>query len=225
MRRLPLMADIILSGTLCASLAYWGMHFLQPGPRHASAFGQQVEAAMPNTDAAAVLFGGQAPGAAAARTFVLTGVIADGPNGVAILAMDGKPPQVVGPGTEAAPGVMVTEVNAVYVLLSEDGMIKRIDLPESVAKGGLKIADRVLAVQSPLPVTIVNSKPEPSPHKPVRNPTNGLAPGTPPQMMIVNNGEVPSQELRFIRPSGMGPGARGAKMTPLPMPAMPAVQQ
>ena len=228
MGRLPFIADLILSGALCASLAYWGMHFLQPQPRRANAFAQPVEAVMPQTEAAAVLFGGRARDAAGSRTVVLTGVIADGAHGVAILAMDGKPPQVVGLGMEAAPGVMVAEVNATYVLLSEDGMIKRLDLPESGSKGGLLIARPVLAGQAsapmPAPVTVVNSRPAPSRHPLVTQATNGQAEGTPTQVMIVNNAEVPSQELRFIRPSGIGPGARGAKMTPLPPPANAAVQ-
>jgi general secretion pathway protein C len=188
--------------------------FFTPHARPLAAPAQPVAATLPHTDAAALLFGGRT-GAAGSRNVVLTGVIADGPRGVAILTVDGKPPQVVGLGMEAAPGVMVTEVNTAYVLLSEDGMIKRIDLPEGVAKAGVKIA---------APVTIVNSKPAPAQHRLLMDPAKGQAEGAPTQVRIVNNAEVPSQELRFIRPSGMGPGARGAKMTPLPPPANPAVQ-
>jgi general secretion pathway protein C len=214
MGRSPLIADFILSGALCASLAYWGMHFFTPQARPPAASAEQVQAALPHTDAAALLFGGQTA-ASAARNVVLTGVIADGPRGVAVLTVDGKPPQVVGLGMEAAPGVMVTEVNTAFVLLSVDGMIKRIDLPEGIVKAGVTIA---------APVTMVNSKPAPARHRLVMHPTNGQAEGAPTQVMIVNNAEVPSQELRFARPSGMGPGARGAKMTILPPPATPAVQ-
>ena len=53
---------------------------------------------------------------------------------VAILAVDGKPAQAVRVNAEVAPGVKVSEVQSNYVLLSEKGGIRRIDLPEDVKR-------------------------------------------------------------------------------------------
>jgi general secretion pathway protein C len=47
---------------------------------------------------------------------------------VAILSADGKPARAVAAGSELAPGVIVREVHPQYVLLSESGIIKRIEL-------------------------------------------------------------------------------------------------
>ena len=184
MGRLPLIADLILFGTLCASFAYWGMPFVTPQPRPVVPKAQPMEPGIPRTDAAAGMFGGQPADAAFARSFQLTGVIADGPEGVANLSTNGKPPQVLGVGMEAEPGVTLTEVNPTYVLLNEGGLIKRVDLPEN-AKGKLEIGVLAQAGQS------VALRPGRS-GGPIPARKSGEA--MPDPVMNVNNGEVPIQQ-------------------------------
>src|SRR5947209_3701798 len=115
---LPLVADFILFIALCASTAYWGLQLFKPQMRTVAAPPQAAPAAT-NIAAAAGLFGGRPAGMVVASNYQLKGVIAAGPDGVAILAVDSKPPQTVGVNMEVAPGVMVKEVHPQYVLLDE----------------------------------------------------------------------------------------------------------
>ena len=53
---------------------------------------------------------------------------------IAILAADGKPAEAIRANREIQPGVIVKEVHPRYVLLQENGVIKRVELPDD-AKG------------------------------------------------------------------------------------------
>jgi general secretion pathway protein C len=77
------------------------------------------------------LFGGHA-NAVVASNFQLKGVVvASNPaESVAILAADGKPGKAIMANAEVAPGVTLKEVNRRFVLLSEGGVVKRVELPE-----------------------------------------------------------------------------------------------
>jgi general secretion pathway protein C len=193
MKRMPLVADFLLFITLCVSLAYWGMQFFKPQSRPVGPPPQMAAQPGPRIEAAAGLFGGHPTGAAVASNFVLRGVIAAGPNGVAILAAEGKPAQAIGVGTEVEPGVTLKEVHPTYVLLNEGGMIKRVDLPEN-AKPGLDVGGAPPVAAGPA------SPPMPAP------------------TMQVNNGQPPGQPPQGFRPSGVGPGAFGAVPTQVPNP-------
>lgn len=135
MKRLPLVAIFALFIALCVSAAYWGMQLFKPPLRQVAA-PQQVSKADINLDAAAGLFGGRAAAVAVASNFQLKGIVLAGRanESIAILAADGKPAQAIVINTEVVPGVTVKEVHAQYVLLSEGGVTKRVELPES-AKG------------------------------------------------------------------------------------------
>jgi general secretion pathway protein C len=100
-------------------------------------------------EAALGLFGGNAS-IAVASNFQLKGVIVAkaAQESVALLSADGKPAQAIAIGAEVAPGVTVKEVHAQYVLLSESGVIKRVELPES-AKGQASVD---VASRAPLPM-------------------------------------------------------------------------
>lgn len=231
MKRLPLVANFILSTVLCASLAYWGIAFFKPRSRPVAPPAQQLGAPVARIEAAAGLFGGRPDGALAAGDFQLKGVIAAGPNGVAILSASGKPPQVVGVGMEAASGVTVDAVYATYVLLNEGGMIQRLDLPEN-AKGGLATGALALASPSgapvPAPAMNVDHGQMPSQPAPVMMVNNGQMPGLQQSAMNINNGGNPGQQSSAMdyynhhlpnqhplvrRPGGIGPAAWGAKPT------------
>ena len=129
MKRLPLVTSFILFIALCASAAYWAMQLLKP-PLRAVAAPPQTAQPAPKLDAAAGLLGGRST-AAVASNFQLKGVVVAGDpaKSVAILAANGKPAQAIRTNAEVVPGVTVKEVNRSYVLLSEGGVIKRVELP------------------------------------------------------------------------------------------------
>ncbi len=126
MKRLPLIFSLLAVIALSASIAYWVMELYKPKQRPMAAI---AEASMPEPapDAAATLFGGQAV-AVVASNYRLTGVVAAGRDSAAILVADGQPPKALKVGAELSPGVTVTEVHPKYVMLSEGGMMKRIEL-------------------------------------------------------------------------------------------------
>ncbi len=127
MKRLPLILTVCAVVLLSASLAYWALQFFKPAQRALAAPPQQL--AMPlNLDAAKGLFGGQIT-VAAASNYQLKGVVAaQGSDSAAIISVDGQPAMAYGQGREIAPGVTIKEVHAKYVVLSEGGALKRIEL-------------------------------------------------------------------------------------------------
>jgi general secretion pathway protein C len=131
MKRLPLIASFVLFIALCTSGAYWAMQLFKP-PMRAVAAPPQTKQPAPRLDAAAGLLGGHS-NAAVASNFQLKGVVvASNPaESVAILAANGKPAQAIRINAEVVPGVTVKEVNRRYVLLSEGGVVKRVELPEN----------------------------------------------------------------------------------------------
>ncbi|HVK95292.1 MAG TPA: type II secretion system protein N, partial [Noviherbaspirillum sp.] len=136
------MTSFLLFILLCASLAYWGLQLFKPPLRPVAAPPTTAQAEV-RPQAAAVLFGGRAGNAEVASNYQLQGVIFSGNprDSVAILQVEGKPVQAIRVGREVVPGVMVEEVHRDYVLLSENGVSKRVELPEnateSVGLGGV----------------------------------------------------------------------------------------
>lgn len=128
MKRWPLVATFILFIMACASAAYWAMQFFRPPLRRISAPPEIVRLA-PGKEAAASLFGGRRM-ITATSNFQLKGVVVAGKasESVAILAAAGRPAQAVITGSEVAPGVNLIEVHPDHVLLSEGGVVKRIEV-------------------------------------------------------------------------------------------------
>lgn len=126
-KRLPILLSLLALILLAASIAYWVLQLYQPQQRPLAA-APVVSQPEPSPDAAATLFGGQ-PVAAAISNFQLTGVVAAGSaNSAAIIVADGAPPVAVRIGREIAPGVVVSEVHQRYVMLSDGGVLKRVEL-------------------------------------------------------------------------------------------------
>lgn len=142
MKRLPLVASFLLFVALCASIAYWGLQLFKPPLRPVAAPPRAAQAEV-HPEAAAALFGPRAANVAVASNYQLRGVIFAGTarDSIAIISADGKPAQAVRVNTELVPGVTVKEVHREYVLLSEGGATKRVELPESAkAQGGVSTA-------------------------------------------------------------------------------------
>lgn len=134
MKRWPLITSFVLFIALCVSAAYWAMQLFKPPVRSVAAPPQTSQTA-PELDAAAGLFGGRSRGAVASN-FQLKGVVvgSNAADSVAILAANGRPAHAIRTNAEVAPGITVKEVHSRYVLLSEGGVIKRVELPENAKR-------------------------------------------------------------------------------------------
>ena len=129
MKRLPQITSFVLFIALCASAAYWAMQLFKPQQRAVAAAPHSAQPE-PRLEAAASLLGGHSSFAVASN-YQLKGVVvaSDPAESVAILSANGKPAQTVRTDATVAPGVTVKEVHKGYVLLSEGGVVKRVDLP------------------------------------------------------------------------------------------------
>jgi general secretion pathway protein C len=126
MKRLPLLFTLLALIFLAVSATYWGMQLYKPQQRPLAAVAP-ASLPEPSPDAAATLFGGQAVANVAAN-YQLTGIISAGRDSAAIIVADGQPPKALKVGRELAPGISISEVHPRYVMLSEGGVMKRIDL-------------------------------------------------------------------------------------------------
>lgn len=138
MKRSPLAISFVLFILLCASIAYWGLQMFKPPLRPVAAPPRTAPAEV-RPDAATALFGGRAAQAAVASNYQLRGVIFSGSprDSVVIISADGKPPQAIRVNSEVVPGVTVKEVHPGYVVLSENGATKRVELPETGRDAGI----------------------------------------------------------------------------------------
>jgi general secretion pathway protein C len=206
MKQLPLVASFILFIALCASVAYWGLQLFRPAARPVTPPPATAPVEV-RVDAAAALFGGRPAAVAVASNYELKGVVMSGTAGesAVILSADGKPTVAVAEGKELMPGVIVKEVHPLYVLLSENGVTKRVELPES-AKG-----------QSDMLITApVQTSPGPSPAPPPAPGGNVIAPGAIPN---ATSGLKPIPGYAGAPPTMQsGPAAQG----PAPMPTPPS---
>jgi general secretion pathway protein C len=134
MKRLPIVLSLLALIALAASIAYWVLQLYQP-PQRPIAAPPLAALPEPPIDAAATLFGGQAA-TVTATNYTLTGVVADGAQSVAIIVAEGAPPKALKVGKELVPGVTLAEVHPRYVMLSDGGVMKRIDLPAEARAGG-----------------------------------------------------------------------------------------
>lgn len=195
MKRLPLVASFLLFILLCASIAYWGLQLFKP-PLRAVAAPPRAAKSDINPEAAATLFGGRAGKVAVASNYQLKGVVMSGSadESIAILSANGKPAQAVRVDAEVAPGVIVKEVHRDYVLLSDGGTVKRVELPEN-AKSEVNLA------------TVSPVRPQP---QPARTPVPQQAP-------------APVPPAAVAPPQPAAPGAPSAPATPAATAANPSV--
>ncbi|WP_306391263.1 hypothetical protein [Telluria beijingensis] len=122
---MPLLLSLLALVLLAASIAYWVLQLYKPAQRPLAAAPVATQPP-PSPEAAATLFGGQPT--AVISNFQLTGVVSAGADSAVILVADGQPPKAVRIGREIAPGVTVAEVHRRYVMLSDGGVMKRVEL-------------------------------------------------------------------------------------------------
>jgi general secretion pathway protein C len=212
MKRLPRVVSFMLFIVLCASAAYWAMQLFKPPVRPVAAPPRAAKAEV-KPESAAALFGGGRSKVAVASNYQLRGVVVSG-NGresVAILSADGKPAQAVRMEKEVMPGVTVKEVHRDYVLLSEDGVTKRVELPDS-AKGQVDIA-------TVSPVRTAPGQPTPTRPPPMVSPPGAMT-GAPPQM---GQGSMPppGPPGPVVSPGSVPPPPGNSAINPPPSPEPP----
>lgn len=156
MKRLPLILNVLAVAVLAASSAYWALQLYKPEQRPIAAPPPAMRAEPPIASATG-LFGG-AQVAAVASNFQLTGVVAAGSESVAIIVADGNPAKAVQVGREVAPGVILREVHPRYVMLSDSGVAKRIELAKDV-KPAAEMAQPTVVTPPPA----VTAPPPPQP--------------------------------------------------------------
>lgn len=171
--RLPLVLNVAAAVALSASIAYWAMQLYRPQQRPLAAPPPAVRPE-PQALAATSLFGGSQAVSAAASNYQLTGVVAAGRDSVAIIVVDGAKARSVPLGKEVAPGVRVVEVYPRYVMLSEGGVAKRIDLAQQAAPSagsGATASPSISPIQPAAPAAV-----QPLPVVPAQPPAPGVAP-------------------------------------------------
>lgn len=202
MKRLPLILNVLAVAAFSASCAYWALQLYKPAQRPIAAPPPAARPA-PAIASATGLFGG-AQVAAVASSYQLTGVVAAGRESVAIIVADGNPPKAVRIGREVVPGVVVQEVHPRYVMLSDSGVAKRVDLAQ--------VASSSPDIQSPVPVSQpVQAAPAPQPAQPVTPPPQPAAAA--PQAAV----EVPGTTTNA--PGPLAPPAGQQVQTHVPQPA------
>jgi general secretion pathway protein C len=220
MKRLPVIVIFVLFIALCMSAAYWGMQLFKPPVRPVVA-PMQVSKADINLDAAASLFGGRAAAVAVASNFQLRGIVLAGRanESLAILAAEGKPGQAIMVDKEVAPGVVVKEVHAQYILLSEGGVTKRVELPDS-AKGQTSLS---AVNNSPVPAqTAQQARPSQQQPQPVQSaqPAQIIQPTSPPPTQPTM--PVPaSSGSNQVSPALQSPSSTGTPPSTAPNPGAP----
>ena len=196
-KRMPVVTSFVLFLLLCASVTYWVLEFIKPPQRPVAAINTTVVAEAP-LEAAAGLFGGGGVTVAMASNFQLKGIVfaANANESIAIVVADGKPPQSARVNTEVQPGVTVKEVHAHYVLLSERGMTRRVDLQE-LAKNPMQSSFSGSQVAGSLaPPQRTETPPPPMPTQ--------MAPAMPTTMIVP--GQLPPQQMQSSPSTAPAPG-------------------
>lgn len=181
-KRLPLLLSLLALILLAASIAYWVLQLYKPEQRPLAAAPVATQPP-PSPDAAATLFGGQPT--AVISNFQLTGVVSAGADSAVILVADGQPAKAVRIGREIAPGVTVAEVHRRYVMLSDGGVLKRVELAPDTGQSTAIMPPEPRMMQQPMGAQpAMEPQPEPGvvsapPAMQSRPPPGGGPQGTP----------------------------------------------
>ncbi|MFZ6680725.1 type II secretion system protein N [Undibacterium sp. Tian12W] len=132
MKRLPVLVTFIVFVALCASLSFWALRLFKPQAR-AVAAGFQQNSYEPGTGQWGGIFGNSQVAQAAATNYQLKGIVLAKrtEKSLAIISANGKPALAVAMDKEVAPGVILKEVHEQYVMVSESGIMRRVELPQT----------------------------------------------------------------------------------------------
>ena len=128
MKRLPLISSVILFILVVVSGSFWTLQLVKPVARKVMA--PQPVVALAQSSTVASLFGGSA--VEVVSNFQLKGIVMANPadQSVAIIVADGKPAQAYPIHSEIQAGVTLNEVHGNYIMLVDNGVNKRVDLPK-----------------------------------------------------------------------------------------------
>lgn len=233
-KRLPFLLSLLGVILLAASLAYWILQLYQPPQRPIAAV-PASNVPEPSIDAAATLFGGQVA-VASATNYQLTGIVSAGRESVAILVADNAPPKALVVGKEISPGVTLAEVHPRHVMLSDNGVMKRVDLAPD-AKAAAPMGAVLTGVPGAPAGNVQQGVPPPPrpvpPQQQATTPAGTPAPQTAPNANFVpeppmSPGAVSQQQQsqpvpEFVPPGDVGP--RDAPAGNQNAPQMPATPQ
>ena len=150
MKRLPLAMSFVMFILFCMSLSYWGMQVFKPKVRTVNA-PVNTSSFEPGEGQWGSLFGRNPLVEAAVSNYQLKGVVVAGlaSGSAAILSADGKPSQTIAVGRELSQGVILKEVHETYIVISEGGLIKRVELPQPTPIAGGQMGFQAGAQRSP----------------------------------------------------------------------------
>ena len=150
MKRLPLAMSFVMFILFCMSLSYWGMQVFKPKVRTVNA-PVNTSSFEPGEGQWGSLFGRNPLVEAAVSNYQLKGVVVAGlaSGSAAILSADGKPSQTIAVGRELSQGVILKEVHETYIVISEGGLIKRVELPQPTPIAGGQMGFQAGVQRSP----------------------------------------------------------------------------
>lgn len=140
MRYSKLYIDLIVWVGLCVSVTYWAIPWLQPTtPSFMGATTPSITQEKEGMTADA-LFSGRTTVSVASGNYSLRGVLVsnDARESVAIVSIDNKPAQAIKAGTEIMPGIIMQEIRRDHVLISEQGAVRQLMLPQEKNISGIK---------------------------------------------------------------------------------------
>lgn len=135
---MPAVLRSIAIATLTCGLGVWGVVLLapQPGPLPA-ALTRPLPRTVDNT-AVALWFGKDE---AMRMQISVLGVIAGGPEGAAILSVDGGTPVALRADQEVAPGVYLRDVRATQIVIEQHGIETTLSAPAALeSSDGIRVA-------------------------------------------------------------------------------------
>jgi general secretion pathway protein C len=143
-------AGIVLFVVLCVPLVQWTWHVFIPAEPPVAVEPKPTSANV-NRNAVADLFSKHPAVIATTTKFQLNSVVLAQKerDNVAIMQINDNPAQAVRVGAQLVPGVTVSEVHGQYVLLLEDGISTRVELPANVK------SQSVTSIDAPLPTQLI----------------------------------------------------------------------
>ena len=127
---LTVAVNVVMIMVLCTSATYWALHLSTSQQRPVAV---APTAAMRIDNAATALLFGSGSSSAIASNFQLRGIVL-APNvsdSVAIIVADGKPARALKIGSEIVLGATLQHINADHILISDNGVQKRVPLPSA----------------------------------------------------------------------------------------------
>jgi general secretion pathway protein C len=221
------LTSVALFALLCAIVAWWALQLLAHQAPVAPAGAVARSQAPVDLAQAGRLFGGTAPAADAVpgRSDIrVTGVVAAGDSGVALLSVDGRPAKAFAVGQQVTEGIRLVAVEPTTVRVSSGGSIRELEAP---ARGSVAVltsgpARGAPAAPVPLPAApgTPNAVPTPGGAAARAAPSGPASPSFPPAMPGTVTPATAIDATNAGAPGGAGGGGAAMQAVP-PTPVEP----